>query len=227
MTIRKALVTGGNRGIGKEVCRQFSAQGFQVYLGCRDLESGNETAREIQSNGEIVSVKLDVRNPDDIFSVGSAIGSQLDVLVNNAGTYETSPFERLSAEALQESIDIHLMGAFRLISLFLPRMNAAGRGAVVNVSSGGGSFENNIPGPAAYGIAKASLNALTIVASKSAIAPVEVNAICPGWVRTDMGGASAPRSVAEGADTIVWLATRRNKTRINGKFLRDRKVIAW
>ncbi|EPH02473.1 hypothetical protein HMPREF1531_01779 [Propionibacterium sp. oral taxon 192 str. F0372] len=227
MTIKKVLVTGGNRGIGREACRQFSEQGFQVYLGCRDLELGNEAAREIQSNGEVVPVRLDVRNPDDISSVGSAVGLQLDVLVNNAGTYEMSPFESLSAEALQESIDVHLMGAFRLTSLFLPRMNAVGRGAIVNVSSGGGAFENDIPGPAAYGIAKASMNALTIVASKYAVASVEVNAVCPGWVRTDMGGASAPRSVAEGVDTIVWLATRRNKTRINGRFLRDRKVIAW
>lgn len=121
-----------------------------------------------------------------------------------------------------------MLGPFSLISEFLPGMNRRSHGRIINVSSGYGTFSDRISGPAAYGISKAALNALTVVASQEAEGGVEVNAVCPGWVRTDMGGDGAPRDVSEGADTIVWLATRPAEgQRINGRLLRDRKVIPW
>lgn len=220
-----ALVTGGNRGIDFETCRQLSHHGFQVFLGCRDLNAGTEAARAAASNGPVTAVELDVRNPAHVAALRDHI-PRLDVLVNNAGTYDVTPFEQLTAADLADSVAVHMMGAFRLMSEFLPGMNAHDSGRIINVSSGGGTISDGVPGPAAYGIAKAALNALTLVAAKSAVGAVEINAICPGWVRTDMGGPAASRSVAQGADTIVWLATRSGE-RINGKFLRDREVIPW
>ncbi|AYD89735.1 SDR family NAD(P)-dependent oxidoreductase [Actinomyces lilanjuaniae] len=226
--MRTALVTGGNRGIGREVCRALSALGYHVYLGSRDVVVGRRVARAIQSEGDIECVRLDVTSGEDVSALSEHVGENLDVLVNNAGIYNALPFRRLSVDDVRQSCETNMLGPFSLISEFLPKMNRRGQGRIINVSSGYGTFSDRISGPAAYGISKAALNALTVVASQEAEGNVEVNAVCPGWVRTDMGGDGAPRDVSEGADTIVWLATRpADGGRINGQLLRDRKVVQW
>ncbi|RJF44701.1 SDR family NAD(P)-dependent oxidoreductase [Actinomyces sp. 2119] len=226
--MRTALVTGGNRGIGREVCRALSALGDHVYLGSRDVVVGRRVARAIQSEGDIECVRLDVTSGEDVSALSEHVGENLDVLVNNAGIYNALPFRRLSVDDVRQSCETNMLGPFSLISEFLPKMNRRGQGRIINVSSGYGTFSDRISGPAAYGISKAALNALTVVASQEAEGNVEVNAVCPGWVRTDMGGDGAPRDVSEGADTIVWLATRpADGGRINGQLLRDRKVVQW
>ncbi|WP_139738346.1 SDR family NAD(P)-dependent oxidoreductase [Actinomyces wuliandei] len=226
--MRTALVTGGNRGIGREVCRALSALGYHVYLGSRDVEVGRRVARAVQSEGRVECVRLDVTSGEDVSALSERLGEDLEVLVNSAGIYSALPFQRVSVDDVRQSCEINMLGPFSLISEFLPGMNRRSHGRIINVSSGYGTFSDRISGPAAYGISKAALNALTVVASQEAEGSVEVNAVCPGWVRTDMGGHGAPRDVSEGADTIVWLATRpADRQRINGQLLRDRKVIPW
>lgn len=139
-----ALVTGGNRGIGLEVCRQLARAGYDVLLGCRDPRDWERAARGIAETGGVTPVRLDVRDPRQVEAVAAA---PVDVLVNNAGTYDTTPLGALDSEALQRSLDVHLLGAFRLISAFLPRMNEAGRGRIVNVSSGAVRSPTACPDP--------------------------------------------------------------------------------
>lgn len=222
---RTALVTGANRGIGLETCRQLSAAGLEVVLAARDLDRGRQAAGRLPVRVE----QLDVEDPESVRSCAdrlAADGVVVDVLVNNAGVYPTDPFFSVSEEVLRHSLEVNLMGAFRTCQAFVPAMVARGWGRVVNVSSGGGAMTEGVPGPAAYGIAKAALNALTLVVSAAVPDTVKVNAACPGWVRTDMGGGGAPLSVAQGADTVVWLA-RLPDDGPSGGFFRERRRIAW
>ena len=146
------------------------------------------------------------------------------MLVNNAGVYPTEGVFSVSEETLVMALEVNTLGPFRTCQAFVPGMVRRGYGRVVNVSSGGGSFGEGL-GPAAYAVSKAALNALTVKVSQAVRGNVKVNAMCPGWVRTDMGGRSAPRSVEEGADTAIWLATDRGIG--SGGFFRNRKPIPW
>ncbi|MDI3418519.1 SDR family oxidoreductase [Streptomyces luteolus] len=227
---RTALVTGGNRGIGLETCRQLSRAGLHVVLAARDLARGQEAARGLRGAGGTIRVEeLDVTSGKSVRECARRLADadvEVDVLVNNAGVYPTDGFLSMSEETLDHALDVNLMGAFRTCRAFVPAMARRGYGRVVNVSSGLGAMTDNVPSPAAYGISKAALNALTLVVSSAAPPSVKVNAVCPGWVRTDMGGSWAPTSVEKGADTAVWLAQLPDSGP-SGGFFRNRRPIDW
>lgn len=224
-TKRTALVTGANRGIGHEVCRQLVARGLDVVQTGRDLAATERAAATLGTR----PVRLDVTDPASVTGCADQLadeGVHVDVLVNNAGLYPTVPLLDLSEDVLMDALQVNMIGAFRTTKAFLPGMIARRYGRIVNVSSGGGALTDNVPSPPAYGVAKAALNALTLVTYGAAPSTVKVNAMCPGWVRTRMGGRGAPRGVEEGADTAVWLATLPADGPTGG-FFRDRQPIAW
>ena len=220
---RTGLVTGANRGIGLAVARALVEREFEVLVGSRDTAAGEEAAASI--GGSARAVQLDVANPDSIARVVRD-GLQVDVLVNNAGVYPDGDIFDAPTNAFREAMEVHFFGVLALCRAFVPHMMQAGWGRVVNVSSGYGSVGEGLEGPAAYSLSKAALGALTIKLAASVRGDVKVNAACPGWVRTRMGGAGAHRSVEKGAETIVWLATL-PADGPHGGFFRDRKPIPW
>ena len=226
---RTALVTGGNRGIGLEACRQLARTGLGVVLTARDPERGERAARGLRDEGlEVSFERLDVTDGRSVEACArrlSDAGMEIDVLVNNAGIYPTEGVFSVSEEEFARALSINTLGPFRTCQNFVPGMIERGYGRVVNVSSGGGSFGEGI-GPVAYGASKAALNALTVKVAEAVRGDVKANAMCPGWVRTDMGGAGAPRSPEQAADTLVWLATLPAEGP-NGGFFRDRHPIPW
>jgi len=224
-----ALVTGGNRGIGFEACRQLARSGLRVVLTARDPDRGADTAEALRNEGLDVSFEeLDVTDGGSVEACArrlSDAGIEVDVLVNNAGVYPTEGVFSISEETFERALEINTVGPFRTCRTFVPAMVRRGYGRVVNVSSGGGSFGEGI-GPVAYGASKAAQNALTVKVAEAVRGDVKVNAMCPGWVRTEMGGSGAPRSPVQAADTLVWLATLPTDGP-NGGFFRDRKPIPW
>ena len=218
-----ALVSGANRGIGAEIARQLAADhGFTVLAGARD--PGKVEARE-----GVVPVELDVSDDDSVEAAFDRVESdpgRLDVLVNNAGiggNYMDSAAE-FDLDDARRTLETNLFGAWRLAQAVLPLLRQSDDPRIVNVSSGAGQLDDMQGGYPAYRISKAGLNALTrILAAEER--GVRTNSLCPGWVRTDMGGSGAPRSVQEGADTAVWLATDPEVG--SGGFYRDRKPIPW
>jgi NAD(P)-dependent dehydrogenase (short-subunit alcohol dehydrogenase family) len=234
---RVALVSGANRGIGLEVVRQLGKLGMIAVLGSRDPDKGATAAGRLASAGvEAPVVALDVT---DAGSIASAVADvverfgRIDVLVNNAGIAldgSRSPVSsvlEVSPEIVARTLDANTLGPLRLIQAVVPAMQARGYGRIVNVSSGLGQISGMGGSWPGYRMSKAALNALTrIVAAEVGSANIKVNAVSPGWVRTDMGGQEAPRSVAQGADTIVWLATLPDDGP-SGLFFEDRKPIAW
>lgn len=225
-----ALVTGGNRGIGLEVCHRLARSGLRVILGSRDLGRGRDAARTLAAEGLDVSVEeLDVGDPESVRACARRLkesGTHVDILINNAGVYPTTGILQVDEATAQEALQVNLLGALRTCQAFVPGMVSRGYGRVVNVSSGGGSITEDVPGPGAYGFSKAALNALTRMVANAVRGDVKVNAVCPGWVATDMGGTAAPRSPEQGADTIVWLATLPEDGPTDG-FFRDRRSIPW
>jgi NAD(P)-dependent dehydrogenase (short-subunit alcohol dehydrogenase family) len=226
---RTALVTGGNRGIGFEACRQLARTGLRVVLTARDSVKGEEAAQVLRDEGlEVLFERLDVTDGGSVEACArrlSDAGTDIDVLVNNAGVYPTEGVFQVDEETFRRALEVNTLGPFRTCRAFVPAMVRRGYGRVVNVSSGGGSFGEGI-GPVAYGASKAALNALTVKVAEAARGDVKANAMCPGWVRTDMGGAGAPRSPEQAADTLVWLATL-PPDGPNGGFFRDRRPIPW
>jgi len=228
-----ALVTGANRGIGLEIARQLLKASNRVVLGARDIARG-EKAAELLRARNVFPMELDVTNEGMIAKVVRSVKSdfgRLDILVNNAGILldETDRPSETSLEIVRSTLETNLVGAWRLCQAAIPLMKEHNYGRIVNVSSGAGSIVsigNNLYAPA-YSVSKTGLNGLTILlASELRGTNILVNAVCPGWVRTDMGGASAPRSVEEGADTAVWLATL-PENGPSGSFFRDRVKIEW
>jgi len=198
-------------------------------LAARNPEKGEDAARKLRDGGlEVTSEQLDVayaESVEDCFRRLADAGTEIDVLVNNAGVYPTEGVFSVSEETFETALEVNTVGPFRTCRALVPRMVQRGYGRVVNVSSGGGSFGEGL-GPAAYAVSKAALNALTVKMSQAVHGDVKVNAMCPGWVRTDMGGSGAPRSPQEAVDTLVWLATL-PADGPNGSFFRDRKPIPW
>ncbi len=213
-SVRLALVTRANRGIGFEVCRQLAQRGFTVLLTARDMEKARAAAAKIKSLGQIEPVALDVSNADSIKRAASEMSkrhSHLDVLINNAGinydAWQTAENADLDG-TVAETIRTNLLGPWRVCQAFLPLLRKSKAARVVNVSSESGSLAHMGAGPPAYQVTKAALNALTrTLAGELRHDHILVNAVCPGWVATDMGGAGAPRSVSEGAAGIIWAAT--------------------
>jgi len=224
-----ALITGGNRGIGLEACRQLARSGLRVVLTARDPEKGEGAARALRDEGlEVLFEELDVTNNRSVEACAGRLsdaGVGIDVLVNNAGVYPTEGVFSVDEETFRRALEINTLGPFRTCRAFVPAMVRRGYGRVVNVSSGGGSFGEGI-GPVAYGASKAAQNALTVKVAEAVRGDVKANAMCPGWVRTDMGGAGAPRTPEQAADTLVWLATL-PADGPNGGFFRDRRPIPW
>jgi NAD(P)-dependent dehydrogenase (short-subunit alcohol dehydrogenase family) len=223
---RTALVTGANRGIGLEVCRQLATLGLRVLLTARDLAKAEAAARSVQSSGDIVPIRLDVTDPG---SIRALTGEHVDVLVNNAGVLldEDTGLLDLAAEDLRATFETNVFAPIAVSQLFAPGMIARGYGRIVNVSSQAGQLTSMGSYAPAYSMSKAALNAFTRqLAAATKGRGVLVNSACPGWVRTDMGGPAAPRSVEQGADTIVWLATLGAKGPTGG-FFSDRKAIPW
>jgi NAD(P)-dependent dehydrogenase (short-subunit alcohol dehydrogenase family) len=230
---RVAVVTGANRGLGLEAARQLLSRGYRVALAARDAEAVDRARRSLGIlAAEAMSVSLDVTDAASIAAARESIEArwgQADVLVNNAAILLGENDEVLSIppEAYQQTFETNLFGAIETCRVFVPAMAARGWGRVVNVSSGAGQLAGMSTYAPAYSMSKAALNALTrILAATYRTAGVLVNAVDPGWVRTDMGGPSAPRSPEQGVDTIVWLATLPDDGP-SGGFFKDRLRIEW
>src|SRR5687767_7249444 len=231
---RLALVTGGNRGIGFEICRCLAAEGLAVVLTARDASKGKAAAKELQDAGlEAEFHRLDVTSCRSIRACVAAVAEKrgrIDVLVNNAGIMidpRGSRFLDSKLDTYRDTLETNLYGPLQLAQAVVPLMKAHRYGRIVNLSSGLGQLSEMGAGTPAYRVSKTALNALTrIVAAEFHGSNILVNAACPGWVRTGMGGDSAPRSPAEGADTAVWLATL-PEDGPNGGYFRDRKPIPW
>jgi NAD(P)-dependent dehydrogenase (short-subunit alcohol dehydrogenase family) len=227
VSTRTALVTGANRGIGHEVARELAATGVRVVLGARDLALGEEAAK--QTPGEVQPEQLDVSDPNSVADCAKRLAAtrvEIDILVNNAGLYTTTPLLDIAEGALVETLEVNLLGAWRTARQFVPGMRQRGWGRVVNVSTGYAHIAASPPQAGAYGLAKAALNALTRMIASEAGPAVKVNCMSPGWVATRMGGAGAPATVEEGADTAVWLATLPDDGPTDGFFYR-RERIPW
>jgi NAD(P)-dependent dehydrogenase (short-subunit alcohol dehydrogenase family) len=228
---RVALVSGGNRGIGREVARQLAALGYTVVVGSRDLARGEEAAREVGDGA--VAKQLDVTDEESIERAVASIADEfgrLDVLVNNAGVegggWSTSATD-VDLDEVRDTLETNLYGAWRLTQAALPLMRRNGYGRIVNLSSGMGQLSDMGGHAPAYRVSKTGLNVLTrMLTAELGDENVLVNSCCPGWVRTDMGGPSANRSVEEGADTPVWLATLPEEGP-RGGFFRNRAPIPW
>jgi len=228
-----AVVTGANRGIGFEICRQLARQGTHVVLTSRDEEKGQAACHKLVAQGlDVRYHPLDVTDPDSIQRLETFVRKEckrLDILVNNAAVYLEGQVSvvNLKLDLLRLTLETNFYGPLMLCQACVPLMKRRGYGRIVNVSSGAGQMTDMGRGYPAYRISKAALNALTLIlAAELRGTDVLVNAMCPGWVRTDMGGPSAPRSVEEGADTAIWLATLPNGGP-QGGFFRDRQAILW
>ncbi len=230
---RIALVTGANRGIGLEVARQLAVKDHIVLMGGRDLRATEEAAAPLKDEGlPIEAIQLDVTLMEQVEQAAAVTGEKfgrLDALINNAAVYldEGKSVFDLSVDAFQRTLNANLIGPLQLTQQLLPLLKKSTQACIVNVSSGMGALHDMGGREAAYRISKTGLNALTrIMAAELRGAEIKVNAVCPGWVRTDMGGRSAPRSVEEGARGIVWAATL-PADGPSGGFFRDGERIEW
>jgi NAD(P)-dependent dehydrogenase (short-subunit alcohol dehydrogenase family) len=230
---RVAVVTGGNRGIGREICRQLAELNIEVVLTARDIEAGNAAAGQFSEGGLPVQFHpLDVSQPTSVKQLADFVADtlgRLDILVNNAGIYidrGISPLE-IEPSLVQKTLDTNLFGPLYLCQSIIPIMKKKRYGRIVNISSQMGSLTDMGRGGLAYRVSKTALNALSrVLANELSGTNILVNTVDPGWVRTDMGGSSAPRSVSEGADTATWLATLPDDGPTGG-FFRDRQQRTW
>jgi len=227
-----ALVTGANRGIGKQVAIELAEAGALVIVAARNEEEGIATRDMIlRKGGRAEHFALDVSKEKSLLSLQDFIdGSygRLDILINNAGIFlDKGEFVNTTLEELNATFQTNVAGPLRLIQLFLPGMIQNNFGRIVNVSSGMGQLSDMGSGYPAYRISKTAINAITkIAAQETSGKNIKVNSVCPGWVKTDMGGPNASRSIEKGAETIVW-ASLLSDDGPSGKFFRDKKEIEW
>jgi NAD(P)-dependent dehydrogenase (short-subunit alcohol dehydrogenase family) len=228
-----ALVTGANRGIGLAVTRQLARLGFTVILGSRDAGKGQEAANLISDEGaQVIARQLDVTDQNSIEATRLWVEEKfgkLDVLVNNAAILYDSWQRAAGADldTVREAFETNTLGAWRMCQAFIPLLRESGRGRIVNVSSESGSLAVMGAGTPAYSVSKAALNALTrMLADELRSSGILVNSVCPGWVATEMGGPDAPRTVEEGAASVIWAATLPDSGPTGG-FFRDGKPLAW
>lgn len=230
------VVTGGNRGIGLEICRQLAVRGACVVLTARDAHAGESAAKSLSGkSGQVLFHPLDVTSDDSATKLATFLSERFghcDVLINNAGMISTGDDAILTVPPAEVSatLESNAIGPLRVTQALLPLLRKASGGArIINVSSGAGELDDfDGSWRPAYSLSKAALNLVTrmLAAALRDGDGVIVNSMCPGWVKTDMGGEGAPRTVAQGADTAVWLALDAPKT-LTGKFVRDRKIIPW
>jgi NAD(P)-dependent dehydrogenase (short-subunit alcohol dehydrogenase family) len=230
---RVAVVTGANRGMGLETCRALLRLGLRVVMTGRDEEDIQRARAGFKdAEANLIAVRMDVTDPESIRAAHRVIVSEMDrvdVLVNNAAIllHESSSVLSIPAEGFQQTFDTNLFGVIEVCRAIVPSMAERRYGRVVNVSSGAGQLARMSTYAPAYSMSKAALNALTrILAATYRGRGVLANAVDPGWVRTDMGGRSAPRSLAQGVDTTVWLATLPDDGPTGG-FFHDRRPVDW
>jgi len=231
---KTALVTGGNKGIGFAISKGLAELGFEVIIAARSLKKADAAAKQIkkESDRSPQTVKLDVTDDDSIRSAVQTLEKEikhLDVLVNNAGVYPDKDVDILtvSRDVLNLAANTNAFGAIAVTQAFLPLLHKAPTACVINVSSGYGALEDLSSSVPSYCLSKLALNGATIMLA-DALRPkgIAVYAMCPGWVRTDMGGADALRSPEQGADTAIWLATEASPE-LSGRFFRDRRPISY
>ena len=235
---RFAVVTGATSGFGRATAAHLAAEGFDLALLVRNEERGRAVGEELcASHGISVEiVRADLSSLNDVDRAGrrlAAAGRPIDLLVNNAGAIFERQADRwdvgvleVDAETVAIAFDTNTLGAYRMMSRALPLMNDAGFGRIVNVTSGMGQLNDMGSGYPAYRMSKAALNAATRIFAHEAGPNVKVNCVCPGWVKTDMGGSGATRELDEGVAGIVWAATLPDDGPSNG-FFRDAKPLDW
>jgi NAD(P)-dependent dehydrogenase (short-subunit alcohol dehydrogenase family) len=230
---RIVLITGSNRGIGLETAQQLAGRGFHVVIAARNEASAQQAIKTITAaKGKASFLQLDVSNSTSIHSAAknfAKIFNHLDVLINNAGIYPDKGLNILTVprDHMVQTLQTNTFGQLEVTQAFLPYLRQAAAARIINVSSGLGQLEGLSSDMPSYCLSKLALNGLTIMLAE-AIKPdnIAVNSMCPGWVRTDMGGPDATRSVEEGADTAIWLADEAPHS-LTGKIFRDRKEINW
>ena len=243
MQQRIALVTGANKGIGFEVARDLTRKNFHVFLGARDEKAGTAAAEKLNQElkrqvhgeetgrGAVTALKIDISKPESIKRAAEEFSrstDRLDVLINNAGILldDDKDVLMVAPEIFETTLRTNTVGALLVSQAFVPFLKKSDAPRIVNVSSGGGQLADGADGWApAYCISKTALNGVTVQLA-AALPKFAVNSVCPGWVRTDMGGSNATRSVLEGAAGVVWLAADAPQSETS-KFWRDRKVIPW
>ncbi len=224
-------MTGANRGIGLEVVRQLAQEGFTTVLGSRDLEKGEAAASGLAGDLAIEARRLDVADPQSVLDLASKLESdhgRLDVLVNNAAIHYDTGQRGVDADLgiVREALETNLLGAWRTTQACLPLLRRSGHARVVNVSSESGSLTSMGAGTPAYSVSKAALNALTrVLAAELQSDGILVNAVCPGWVATDMGGPGG-RPVTDGAAGVMWAALLPDDGP-SGGFFRDGRQLDW
>ncbi|MET0106137.1 MAG: SDR family oxidoreductase [Sedimenticola sp.] len=232
-----ALVTGANRGLGLETCRQLAKRGYKVLLTARNSDAGDRAAGRLAGEGLDVSfMPLDLASDESIEAAAATLKSQgitLDVLVNNAGVLldphngwgdSDASILKVDRDTLRETMEINVYGPIRLVQALLPLMNEEAR--IINISSGMGQLSEMGGLFPAYRISKTALNAVTRILSEELKSKnIYINSVCPGWVRTDMGGPEATLSTEEGVETTIWLATVAHAP--SGGFFRNKQALAW
>jgi NAD(P)-dependent dehydrogenase (short-subunit alcohol dehydrogenase family) len=227
---KRALITGGNRGIGLAIAQGLLAQDYEVIITARSFDRAKQAAEQL--SGKVIPIELDVsddRSVDRAITVLSQTIDCLDVLINNAGIYPDQNVDILtiSREQLDRAMQTNMFGAIRMVQAVLPLLEKSNDARVINVSSGMGALDGLTATAPSYCLSKLALNGATIMLAQSLSSKrIVVNSMCPGWVRTDMGGTSAPRSPEQGADTAIWLATEAPHSQ-SGKFFRDRKEVSF
>ncbi|HSP45607.1 MAG TPA: SDR family oxidoreductase [Chthoniobacterales bacterium] len=228
---KTALVTGANKGIGFEVVRELARLGLRVFLGARNAKAGRAAADKLRNEGDVIFLEIDVSDEKSIRAAAEELSRQserLDVLVNNAGILldDTEDALAITREVFEDTLRTNTLGPWLVAQAFAPLLKKGREPRIVNVSSGSGQLDGGADGWApCYSVSKTALNGVTVQLA-AALPKLAVNSVCPGWVRTEMGGTDATRSVAEGAATIVWLATDAPHD-LTGNFVKDRKVIPW
>jgi len=231
-----AVVTGAYRGLGLETCRQLAERGYRVVLTARREVEGHVAAARLADHGLDVRFRaLDVTDMASVQRLRDELRDELgriDCLVNNAGIFpdpapgsEASSIFHADLDTIRRGLETNTLGALRVCQALIPLME--GNGRVVNVSSGMGQLSEMNGCCPGYRLSKTALNAVTRILADELIGTgVKVNAVCPGWVRTDMGGPDATLSVEEGAQGIVWAATLPDDGP-SGGFFRHGEPIAW
>lgn len=231
-----ALVTGANRGLGLQACKVLAELNYHVLLTSRNKDKGIKAADDLRNQGfNVIFHPLDVTDSDSIQVLAAFVQKQysrLDALINNAGIFpdagkgqpSNSIFDT-SLDTVRAGLETNTLGALAMAQTFIPMMR--GNGRVVNISSGMGQLSDMNGCCPGYRLSKTAINAVTrIFADELQGTNVKINSVCPGWVRTDMGGANADRPIEEGVGTIIWLATLPDDGP-SGGFFRDKQLIPW
>ena len=230
---KTALITGANRGLGLQTAKELAKRGFRVFLGVRDVAAASDALASIRATGPAPElIAIDVSDSASIARAAEELqqrSERLDVLINNAGIYPDKEHSILdiSRAQLVQTFETNTFGPVAVVQAFLPLLRKSAAARVINVSSGYGQLGGLSADVPSYCLSKLALNGVTLMlAEKLRGDGIAVNSVCPGWVRTDMGGSNATRSVEEGAAGIVWLAADAPHD-LTGKFCRDGEEIEW